>query len=92
MSTKHKIEVRRYLAGQTAYGSESIGKITGNFGRFEIVETIARKPWLECIGNFNPMFCRYHGKRTLVNSDRGDISDPFRRDESYLSTLFIEIK
>jgi hypothetical protein len=56
-----------------------------------IVEVISRKPWLEEIGNFNPMFCRYKGKRTLVQSLAGDLSDPFRREENYKETLFIEI-
>lgn len=56
-----------------------------------IVEIIQRKPWMECIGNFNPMFCGYKGKRTLVQSYEGDISDPFRREESYLKSLYIEV-
>jgi hypothetical protein len=57
----------------------------------ELIETIKRKPWMETIGNFNPMFCRYKGKREIVKSFDGDISDPFRRDESYLKTLYIEV-
>ena len=57
----------------------------------ELVEIIKRKVWLEAIGNFSPMFCRYKGKRTLVSSMEGDISDPFRREESYLKTLYIEV-
>ena len=56
-----------------------------------VIETIYRKPWLESIRNFNPMFCRYKGKRKLVHSQDGDVSDPFRREESYFKTLYIEI-
>ena len=58
---------------------------------FTVIETITRKLWAETIGNFNPIFCTYKGKRTLVHSDNGDISDPFRRDESYLNTLYIKV-
>jgi len=57
----------------------------------ELIETIKRKVWAEAIGNFNPLFCTYKGKRELVNSRAGDISDPFRRDETYLETLYIEV-
>ena len=56
-----------------------------------LLKVIKRKPWLECIGNFNPMFCRYKGRRTLVHSQEGDLSDPFRREESYLKSLYIEV-
>lgn len=57
----------------------------------KLIETIKRKPWLEAIGNFNPMFCRYKGQRCLVSSKEGDLSDPFRREEGYLNTLYIEV-
>ena len=57
----------------------------------EYIETIKRKCWAEAIGNFNPIFCRYKGERWLVKSREGDISDPFRRDESYLNSLYIEV-
>ena len=90
MSKRYSIQVRRYGQGQTDYGSESIGKITGNYGRFEIVETIKRAIRAEQIGNFNPLFCTYKGKRTLVHSDEGDLSDPFRRTEEYAKTFFIK--
>lgn len=70
---KVKIQVRKY----------------NNDGSYAVVENITRKPWMEAIGNFNPMFCRYNGKRTLVHSDEGDLSDPFRREEGYLKCLFI---
>jgi hypothetical protein len=77
---KKQIQVRKYPEGTNHFRSQS----------FQVVETISRKPWLEAMGNFNPMFCRYNGKRYLVNSDNGDLSDPFRRTENYLKTLFIE--
>lgn len=54
-----------------------------------VVETIHSVLRAEQIGNFNPLFCRYKGKkRCLVESDDGDVSDPFRRSESY--KLFIQ--
>jgi len=46
----------------------------------------------ENIGNFNPIYCRYKYKKHLVESFAGDLSDPFRRDTSYLNQLFIELK
>ena len=88
---KQTIQVRRYEPGQTKDGCDSVGAITGNFGRHEVVETITRKCWAESIGNFNPIFCRYKYKRTLVHSDDGDLSDPFRATEDYLKTLFITV-
>lgn len=53
--------------------------------------TIKRQLRAEAIGNFNPIFCTYQGKRCLVQSDEGDLSDPFRRDDSYLKKLFITV-
>lgn len=58
----------------------------------KVIETIKRKCWAEAIGNFSPIFCRYKGKRMLVSSMEGDLSDPFRRDDSYLKTLYIEVE
>ena len=52
---------------------------------------IKRKLKAESIGNFSPIFCTYHGKKHLVSSMAGDLSDPFRRDTSYFDTLYIEI-
>jgi hypothetical protein len=92
MNKRYPIQVRKYGEGQTDYGSESIGRITGNFGKFEVVETITCAIRAEQIGNFNPLFCTYKGKRTLVHSDAGDLSDPFRRDESYAKTFFIKVE
>lgn len=87
---KHTIQVRRYLANQTPYGSARMGEITGDFGTFETVETISRVLRAESIGNFCPLFCTYKGNnRCLVQSDEGDVSDPFRRNENYASSFFI---
>ncbi len=90
MKTKYKLQVRRYLPQQTSYGSEAIGKITGNFGRFELVDTVKRELRAKQVGNFNPLFCTYKGKERLVRSD-GDLSDAFWREESYLKSLFITV-
>jgi hypothetical protein len=57
----------------------------------EIIKTIKRSLRSECIGNFNPFFCTYLRKQYVVKSKEGDLSDPFRRDESYLGTLFINV-
>lgn len=92
MNKKYKIQVRKYRAGQTQHGSPEIGKITGDKGEFDLVETIERVLYAEQIGNFNPIFCRYNGNnRVLVHSDDGDLSDPFRRTEKYAKTFFIEV-
>jgi hypothetical protein len=58
----------------------------------EYIETIKRVLRAEQIGNFNPFFCTYKGnKRNLVKSLEGDVSDPFRREESYANTFYIEV-
>lgn len=91
-NTKHSIEVRHYLPGQTHYGNTRTGKFTGDYGRFEIVGTVMRKLKTEQIGNFAPVFCTYNGNsRVLVHSDLGDLSDPFRANESYADKLFIVV-
>jgi hypothetical protein len=79
--TKHTIELRRYPDGSSHHTSDS----------FEVVGKIRRVLKPQQIGNFNPVFCCYRGKARLVHSDAGDLSDPFRRDQSYLKTLFIEL-
>ena len=56
-----------------------------------LLGTIKRVLRAEAFGNFNPVYCTYHGKKHLVNSFHGDLSDPFRRTEEYLNTLYIEI-
>lgn len=92
MPKKYTIQVRRYQAGQTKHGSKHIGDITGDHGRFDVIATIKRVLRAEQIGNFNPLFCRYaNNPRILVHSDEGDLSDPFRREQNYEKTLFIEV-
>lgn len=81
MKKKYTIQVRHYENNDDIMHPE----------KFTLIETIQRVPWMESIGNFNPMFCRYHNKRTLVHSDMGDLSDPFRANKSYLKTLYIKI-
>ena len=56
-----------------------------------VVETIKRKLRFEQIGNFCPAFATYKGKPYLVKSEEGDLSDPFRADQSYLASLFITV-
>lgn len=56
------------------------------------VGTINRVLTAESMGNWNPIFARYNKKAYLVHSDEGDLSDPFRRDETYLTTLYIKSK
>jgi hypothetical protein len=56
-----------------------------------LIEVIERRAWAKCIGNFNPVFCRYKREVHLVHSMEGDLSDPFRVNESYLKSLYIEV-
>lgn len=56
-----------------------------------VLSTVKRKIWMESIGNFCPVLCTYKGKRTLVNSEEGDVSDPFRRTDEYANSFFIEV-
>jgi len=79
MSAKSLIEVRKYDHDQ--YGSKTT---------YMVIDHIKRKLRAEQIGNFNPLFCTFNRKRTLVKSDEGDLSDPFRREESYAKSLYIE--
>jgi hypothetical protein len=56
-----------------------------------LVKNIKRKLRQEAIGNFCPIFCTYMGEQKLVKSRKGDLSDPFRRDDSYVDELYLEI-
>ena len=56
-----------------------------------VLATIKRKLQFEAIGNFCPAFCMYLKKQYLVKSEKEDLSDPFRANDSYLKTLFIEV-
>lgn len=80
MNKRSRIQVRRYPKDRTHHSCTT----------YQVIGIIYRVMWAEAIGNFNPMFCRYKNKRHQVFSNEGDLSDPFRRDESYLKTLFIE--
>lgn len=78
--TKYKIQVRLYT--KSDMGNDC----------YAVVETIQRVIYAESIGNFNPIFCRYKGnKRVLIHSDAGDVSDPFRCNESYAESFFITV-
>lgn len=77
MSKKHKVSVHKK------------GEHYGVPGKY--IEDIMRVLRAEMIGNFNPIFCTYNKERHLVKSLEGDLSDPFRRDESYAKSLYIEI-
>jgi hypothetical protein len=77
---RYSIQVRKYADGLNHYHAVD----------FTLLNTIERVLRAEQIGNFNPLFCTYKGKRTLVHSDDGDLSDPFRRTDEYAQTLFIE--
>ena len=57
-----------------------------------VYKTIKRVLRAEAIGNFCPLFCTYLGKQRLVKSEAGDLSDPFRRDESFAKSFFIEVE
>ena len=57
----------------------------------KVIGTFPKILKAEMIGNFNPIFCRHDRKKCLVKSEAGDLSDPFRREESYLKSLYIEI-
>ena len=57
----------------------------------KIIESITRMLRREQCGNFAPIFCNYKGnKRTLVHSDIGDLSDPFRQADCLAGNLFIK--
>lgn len=59
-------------------------------GDGSIVETIQRVVWCEPIGNYAPVFCRYKGKRQLVESDELHLDDPLRCDKAdHIGKLFI---
>ena len=57
----------------------------------KVVMTISRVLTARACGNFNPIYCRFNSAEYLVNSREGDLSDPFRREESHLNSLFINL-
>lgn len=78
---KHTIQVRKY--------NRRNGYLFGDKPE-STIETIERKVACYPLGNFNRMACRYKGQTFIVHSEAGDIGDPFRANESYLQTLFID--
>lgn len=88
---KYAIAVRSYTPPNTWWGAAFLGRITGNYGFHTHWTTVHRQLRSECIGNFNPVFCTIGGQRRLVQSDKGDLSDPFRAEESYLESLFVVV-
>lgn len=67
------------------YTISVFNKQTGVF-----VKNVKRVLRQEAIGNFSPVFCTYMGSQRLVKSKKGDLSDPFRRNDSYIDEMYIE--
>lgn len=78
---KQTIQVRNYNGKRYAFPAVAP----------ELLGNISRRVYSMACGNFSPVYCRYQRKTYLVQSEAGDISDPFRADASYLETLFIDI-
>lgn len=83
---KHKIEVRRKETIEDVFN-----RVAGIEKASSIHPIIYRKLFAENLGNFNFINCRYKNKKYTVKSDKGDLADPFRREENYLNNLFIEV-
>jgi hypothetical protein len=81
---KQSIQVRDYTDYQTTFENYLNPPIPPTLA------TVNRKLYAIQIGNFCPVFCRYQGKTYQVQSKHGDLSDPFRADETYLETLYID--
>ena len=94
MKTKAKtypIQVRRFLPGFSSWHKNENGIVGNGVVAYVVSDTVHRTLRAEQIGNFCPLFCRYaKNPRVLVHSDAGDLSDPFRRDETYANTLWIK--
>lgn len=55
-----------------------------------LIKTIRVRVWSESIGNFMPVFCKYRGRRRLIESDALDLDDPFRcQVEDHVNKMFI---
>ena len=67
---------------------QEIGVLDANGHLYKIIK---RKLKFEPIGNFCPAFVTFKGKEYLVKSEEGDLSDPFRANESYLKSLYITV-
>jgi hypothetical protein len=48
-----------------------------------------RKLYVDHVGNFNRVACRYAGKTYIVHSEAGDLGDPFRADATHFDCLYI---
>ena len=58
----------------------------------ELIDVAKRKLIQKQIGNFSPIFARYHKEVYLVQSmNCTDLSDPFRRNKKSFEKLFIVI-
>ncbi len=53
-------------------------------------KTVERRIHTCQIGNFNPLFCWYGRKVQLVQTQDGDISDPFRVTAEMFDKLYID--
>ena len=59
-------------------------------GDGSVVRTIKVVLRAESMGNFNPVFCTYKGRRCLVESDELHLDDPFRcREEDHVGRMFV---
>ena len=79
MKHKQTIQVRQHHLGERR-------------GTYEVVAYIKRKVYVDQVGNFNRFACRFNRRTYCVNSDAGDIGDPFRADKSYLKSLYIDLR
>lgn len=52
-------------------------------------EIVKRAVKCEQVSNFDLITCVYKGEKYVVYSDVGDLSDPFRRNNTYLDSLYI---
>ena len=56
----------------------------------DVLDTIQRKPFHKgWFGNFVPVYVRYQKKEYLLQSDNGDVSDPFRGGD--IGLFYIEV-
>jgi hypothetical protein len=71
----------------------NVCKPSGQFRKMgEVIKQIHVPLKAEQTGNFSFIYCIYKRKKYWVESELGDIADPFRRTEEYLSKLYIEVK
>ena len=80
---KQVIQVRDNIREKESYRT--------NAPAFRLINTVKRCVYCDTVGNYNRFAARYNGKTYLVQSDEGDLGDPFRANESYLSSLYIDL-